>query len=143
MKIAGAPISWGVCEVPGWGHQMEPSRVLKEMTEIGLTATEFGPQGWLPEAPAARRDAVQEYNLTPVGSFFLAIMHDPDIDPLEKVEKELDAFDAAGGSYLILAADSGQDGYDSRPVLDETGWTTLFTNLDRIKDLCATRGITA
>lgn len=22
MKIAGAPISWGVCEVPGWGYQL-------------------------------------------------------------------------------------------------------------------------
>jgi inosose dehydratase len=21
-KIAGAPISWGVCEVPGWGYQL-------------------------------------------------------------------------------------------------------------------------
>ena len=23
-RIAGAPISWGVCEVPGWGHQLGP-----------------------------------------------------------------------------------------------------------------------
>ena len=23
-KIAGAPISWGVCEVPGWGYQLSP-----------------------------------------------------------------------------------------------------------------------
>jgi inosose dehydratase len=23
-KIAGAPISWGVCEVPGWGYQLGP-----------------------------------------------------------------------------------------------------------------------
>lgn len=28
-KIAAAPISWGVCEVPGWGLQMEPSRGFK------------------------------------------------------------------------------------------------------------------
>ena len=48
MKIAGAPISWGVCEVPNWGYQMTPERVLTEMKQIGLTATEFGPQGWLP-----------------------------------------------------------------------------------------------
>ena len=39
MKIAGAPISWGVCEVPGWGYQMAPERVLTEMKDIGLTAT--------------------------------------------------------------------------------------------------------
>ena len=24
-KIAGAPISWGVCEVPGWGYQLSPA----------------------------------------------------------------------------------------------------------------------
>ena len=28
MKIAGAPISWGVCELPGGGYQLEPDRVL-------------------------------------------------------------------------------------------------------------------
>ena len=54
MKIAGAPISWGVCEVPNWGHQMAPERVLTEMREIGLSATEFGPAGCLPTAPADR-----------------------------------------------------------------------------------------
>lgn len=143
MKIAGAPISWGVCEVPGWGYQMSPSRVLTEMKEIGLTATEFGPQGWLPIEPEARAEAVSEYGLTPVGSFFLAVMHDPDVDPIPAVKKELDAFEAAGGSYLILAADSGAEGYDDRPELDEKGWETLFTNLTRIREVCEEAGVTA
>ena len=53
-KIAAAPISWGVCEVPGWGHQMSPERVLKEMSELGFTATEFGPLGFLPIDPAIK-----------------------------------------------------------------------------------------
>ena len=35
-RIAGAPISWGVCEVPGWGHQIAPERVFSEMREVGL-----------------------------------------------------------------------------------------------------------
>lgn len=143
MKIAGAPISWGVCEVPGWGYQMSPDRVLKEMKEIGLTATEFGPQGWLPIEAQERAQAVAKYGLEPVGSFFLAVMHDPNIDPIPAVEKELEAFAAAGGNYLILAADSGREGYDARPVLDETGWHTLFTNLDRITAVCAENGVTA
>lgn len=143
MKIAGAPISWGVCEVPGWGYQMAPERVLSEMKEIGLTATEFGPQGWLPIEAAARAKAVSGYGLEPVGSFFLAVMHDPNFNPLEQVREELEAFRVAGGSYLILAADSGRDGYDDRPVLDETGWQTLFTNLSRIREVCEEAGVTA
>lgn len=143
MKIAGAPISWGVCEVPGWGYQMAPARVLNEMKEIGLTATEFGPQGWLPTDAVERADEVRKYGLKPVGAFFLAVMHDPDFDPIPMVNKELDAFEAAGGEFLVLAADSGRDGYDDRPTLDETGWQTLFDNLSRIREVCAARGVTA
>ena len=52
QRIAGAPISWGVCEVPGWGHQLAPQRVLTEMREVGLAATEVGPDGFLPADPA-------------------------------------------------------------------------------------------
>jgi inosose dehydratase len=29
-KIAGAPISWGVREVPGWGYQLPADRVLRD-----------------------------------------------------------------------------------------------------------------
>lgn len=143
MKIAGAPISWGVCEVPDWGYQLTPDRVLTEMKEIGLTATEFGPQGWLPKEPEARAKAVSGYGLEPVGAFFLSIMHDPAIDPIPAVQAELDAFAVAGGTNLILAADSGQDGYDSRPVLDELGWNTLFNNLSAIAEVAEARGVTA
>ena len=25
-RLAGAPISWGVCEVPGWGPQLAGAR---------------------------------------------------------------------------------------------------------------------
>lgn len=143
MKIAGAPISWGVCEVPGWGYQMAPERVLSEMREIGLSATEFGPQGWLPVDAEERAKVVAEFGLKPVGAFFLAVMHDPDFDPIPQVNKELDAFEAAGGEFLVLAADSGRDGYDDRPVLDEQGWSTLFANLTRIREVCAERGVVA
>jgi inosose dehydratase len=122
---------------------MAPARVLGEMKEIGLTATEFGPQGWLPIEAVARAEEVGKYGLTPVGAFFLAVMHDPASDPIPAVNAELDAFEAAGGSYLILAAASGAEGYDARPVLDEAGWQTLFGNLDRIREVCAARGVTA
>ena len=58
--IAGAPISWGVCEVPGWGYQLPPDRVLTEMREIGLAATELGPEGFLPTAPEAMAERSRE-----------------------------------------------------------------------------------
>jgi len=41
-RLAGAPISWGVCEVPGWGIMLPRDRVLSEMRDLGLKATELG-----------------------------------------------------------------------------------------------------
>lgn len=143
MKIAGAPISWGVCEVPGWGYQMSPERVLTEMRDLGLTATEFGPQGWLPVAPAERAAALTRHGLAAVGAFVPVVLHDPDHDPLPGVDRELDGFEAAGGDVLVLAASSGSDGYDERPELDDAGWRTVLANLDRLRELAASRGIQA
>ena len=50
-RIAGAPITWGVDGSPGWGHLMDVNRVLSEMEEVGLHATELGPGGYLPSDP--------------------------------------------------------------------------------------------
>ena len=50
MRIAAAPISWGVCEVPGWGHQLSPDQVLTEMAAVGVAATELGPEGFIKRA---------------------------------------------------------------------------------------------
>ena len=58
IRIAAAPISWGVCEVPGWGHQMNADRVLGEMAALGVEATEFGPLGFLPEDAEGRRETL-------------------------------------------------------------------------------------
>lgn len=143
MKIAGAPISWGVCEVPDWGYQMDPARVLAEMKEVGLSATEFGPQGWLPETPAERARALTPYGLDAVGAFVPVVLHDVDHDPVPEVDGELDSFEAAGGDVLVLSASSGQDGYDDRLQLDDLGWRTMFANLDRLTELAASRGIKA
>ncbi|MER6796057.1 inosose dehydratase, partial [Amycolatopsis mediterranei] len=30
IRVAAAPISWGVCEVPGWGRVLDAATVLGE-----------------------------------------------------------------------------------------------------------------
>ena len=51
-RVATAPISWGVCEVPGWRYQLPVDRVLTEMVAAGFTHTELGALGYLPTEPA-------------------------------------------------------------------------------------------
>ncbi|MEV1296174.1 sugar phosphate isomerase/epimerase [Pseudonocardia sp. NPDC049635] len=142
-RIAGAPISWGVCEVPGWGYQLAPDRVLAEMREVGLVATEFGPAGFLPDAPGAKAATLQRYGLHAVGGFTPTLLHVPGHDPLPVVDELLAGYDAAEAGTLVLSADSGGTGYDSRPDLDEQGWRLLLSNLDRIAEHAAARGVTA
>src|SRR5262245_25922240 len=136
-KIAGAPISWGVCEVPGWGFQLGSDRVLTEMREIGLLATELGPDGFLPAEPTAMASVLSEHGLQAVGGFMPLLLHLPDHDPVPAVERMLEGYAASGAKVLVLAAESGLAGYDTRPELDRNGWETLLSNLDRVAELAA------
>jgi inosose dehydratase len=142
-RIAGAPISWGVCEVPGWGHQLGPEKVLAEMREVGLLATELGPDGFLPAEPDAMAIVLAQHGLQAVGGFTPLLLHVPDHDPVPEVERILEGYVASNASTLVLSSVSGQDGYDSRPELDEQGWQTLLDNLSRISRVAAEQGIRA
>ncbi|WP_284754413.1 sugar phosphate isomerase/epimerase [Arthrobacter sp. efr-133-R2A-120] len=142
-RLAAAPISWGVCEVPGWGHQLEADRVLSEMTALGISATEFGPAGFLPEQAAQRADVLKRHNLQAIGGFFPVILHDPSKNPLDVVSAELDAYEAAGASVMVLAAETGVAGYDQRHELDAEGWELFGRNLDAVVKAAADKGIQA
>ena len=142
-RIAGAPISWGVCEVPNWGYQLAPSRVLAEMQDVGLSATELGPDGFLPADPDQMAGVLDAHQLTAVGGFTPVVMHQPGHDPLPEIDRILGQYDATGAEVLVLSAVSGLDGYDSRPVLDDDGWELLLGNLDRICDRAAEHGVRA
>lgn len=141
IRVAGAPISWGVCEVPGWGHQMAPERVLDEMAAAGLAATEFGPDGFLPPDPDARAELLAGHGLAAVGGFVPVVLHDPGRDPLPEVRRALAGFGSA--RTLVLAAATGSDGYDARPELDDREWDALLANLDRIAAHAGAEGVTA
>jgi len=142
-RVAGAPISWGVCEVPGWGYQLDADRVLTEMRDLGLVATEFGPDGFLESAPRAKAAQLASYGLRAVGGFLPVLLHDPAHDPLPEVNRFIDACLAASAGVVVLAAFTGVEGYDARPVLDEAGWATMLANLDSISERAAARGVVA
>jgi inosose dehydratase len=143
-KIAGAPISWGVCEVPGWGHQMGPERVLREMASLGLKATEFGPLGFLPVEAEARAKVLSDLDMHATGGFFPVLLHEASHDPIPNVRAELESYVATGATTLVLAADSGKVGYDEkRPDLSAEQWSTVFKNLNSISALAASVGVKA
>jgi len=142
-RLAGAPISWGVSEVPGWGYQLDPERVLAEMHGLGLRATEFGPVGFLADDPATRAAQLGRYGMTAVGGFLPILLHDPCHDPSAEADAFIDGCLASGADCMVLAASTGDTGYDDRPALDELGWKTMVAHLDQLADHAERRGVTA
>jgi inosose dehydratase len=108
-----------------------------------LTATELGPDGFLPADPAELTTMLSGYGLSCVGGFVPVLLHDAGHDPLDELRGPLESLVAAGADVVVLAASTGAQGYDSRPQLDDAQWATLFANLDRIGEVVAARGLTA
>ena len=80
-RLAGAPISWGVCEAPGWGHELPPDRLLSEMCHLGLRALELGPIGYLGGSATEVFDRLSHHDRRLVGGFLPAALHvDPVLD---------------------------------------------------------------
>jgi inosose dehydratase len=149
-RIAGAPISWGVCEVPGWGHQLGAERVLTEMADLGLAAAELGPDGFLPTVPEEAAALLRKHGLACVGGFMPVRLHaDGDArggvtDPVAaEIAGRIRQLRRSGASTMVLAADTGHDSYDDRPELDAHGWDRLLARLDHANESAAAAGITA
>jgi inosose dehydratase len=140
-RLAGAPISWGVCEVPGWGLQLPSERVLAEMAQLGLTATELGPQGWLPLDGHAVRGELDRHGLRLVGGFVPIVVHEPDLQPTrEHADRAAAQLAAAGADVFVAAAVQTEDWATPTP-LDDEQWKQAGANLREIADLVAAHGL--
>jgi inosose dehydratase len=120
---------------------MEPERVLAEMEELGLRATELGPEGFLPVAHA--HDLLRKHGLAVIAGFVPAILH-----VASRLDRELRAVRSAaeilaglGGEVLVLAASSGRSGYDRREPLDPEGWRVLADATARVREVTGEHGL--
>lgn len=141
-RIAGAPISWGVCEAAGWGHQLDRDRVLGEMRELGLAATENGPDGFLPEDPEDLSECLARYGMTLLGGWFTPlVLHDRTDRWRPRFETVVRRYAANGAEVAVLAAATGLDDYDSRPALSRDDWARALRALDAATELAAEQGV--
>ncbi|MGW4844655.1 TIM barrel protein [Nocardia brasiliensis] len=141
LRIAAAPISWGVCEVPGWGHVLDARTVLTEMAALGLTATELGPPGYLPRDPDELRSLLETFGISSVGGFLALVLHEAPERAIEAARESIALFAATGAEVVVLAAATGLGGYDARPQLDDDEWRTLIGTAAAIRELAAEHGL--
>jgi len=137
MKLAAAPISWGVCEVPDWGLQLAPERVLADMRALGVHATEAGPPGFLPADPAEARALLDSRGLCLVGGYVTAVLHESArrADELASVKRQARWLAAGGAEFIVLAPVLAQSGYSGAAEIPDAAWPTLFEGIDRVAEI--------
>jgi len=142
-RIAGAPITWGVDGSPGWGYLMDRERVLAEMQQIGLAATELGPDGYLPEDVDELRALLDRFDLALIGGFVPAVLYRPELvsENLEYVARAAATLAGIGAPVMVFAADSHHSGYDVQIDLTETEWGTFLTSLDSVIGIASEQGL--
>ena len=140
-RLVGAPISWGVCEVPGWGPALEPAVVLSEMATLGLRGTELGPVGYLPGDPVALRDELGRYGLRPIAAFVPLAFDEELVAAPPELIAAAQSLVTAGGEVLLLAL-VGDAGWGRRQAAASHSAAALARGLDVVDEAVSQLGLT-
>ena len=141
-RVASAPISWGICEVPGWGKMLSPNRVLSEMAQLGLAGTELGAPGFLPTDPDEIDAILEEHKLKLLGGFTPVVVHNPvERDATMKyVQKTIELFKKTGATQLVSSPVYSWN-WDTPGALTTDEIKHMFKVLDEITLMCKDNGI--
>ena len=141
-RVATAPISWGVCEVPGWGYQLPVDRVMAEMSAAGFTHTELGSLGYLPTEPEQLRTTLTSHGLGLLGGFVPLVLHDPDRvgEARAAAHRWAELIGRAGGRFFVTCAVSHSDHWRQEPLTDAE-WASLCHALAEIDALVDSYGL--
>lgn len=142
-RMATAPISWGICEVPGWGVQLPVERVLSEMAAMGFPSTELGSEGYLPSSPDELCSVLEPHGLGLLAAFVPAIVHDPaEVDEtLRRMTEMAELLQAVGATYFNTSPVTTWD-WGPRRELTAAEWDHTWTMFDRIEEITEAHGLT-
>jgi len=141
-RLAAGPITWGVCEVPGWGTMLPAERVLSEMASLGITATELGAPGFLPHRADDLNAVLETHGVRLVASFLPLVLHDRRRrdETLSRARATARLLAATGASVLVSAA-IADDRWSRPDVVTPAQWDHLAGMLDALDELCADHGL--
>jgi inosose dehydratase len=141
IRLANAPVSWGIYEFEGTAQKYTYQRVLDEIVETGYQALELGPWGFLPTDPDALRPELDKRGLKLLSSFVPVNFADPaslaagEAHAL-KVGRLLAALDAVA---IVLADENGtvpelvkRAGQRSGSYLSSAQWDTYAAGVNQV-----------
>jgi inosose dehydratase len=139
VKLASAPVSWGIFEFEGIQPRYAWNQVLDEIASTGYTGTELGPYGYLPTQPEVLRAELDRRGLQLLSAFVPV-----DLARREAHEEGLRTALQVGGllrqlgaTLLVLADSNGSLPELVRQAGRRTGcwlhdWTTYARGVDHI-----------
>ena len=141
IRIATAPVSWGILEVEGWGKQRPYGEVLDEIVKAGYTGTELGPYGFLPTDPKQLKSELAKRNLPLLGAFTpLPLAHAGQHDAALQSAMEVARLLAPAGAMLLVLADEMSSARmavagsvdEGRDGMNASQWDGAARLLDRV-----------
>lgn len=151
IKVAGAPISWGIwddrSEVPG-------THVLDDLAACGYDGTELGPPGYFGDS-GELRSGLSERGLSLVGAFLPLPYSKAELaeENVRSAVSTLDMLEASAPDEVlprIVLSDAyeepirislaGRIADHPEAWLDDAGWETLLANVGEISAICRERG---
>lgn len=135
-----SPASWGISDVPGWGHQLDAERVLSEAAAVGEGVIEAGPPGFLPDRSDLAKPMLKRHRLRVVAGPAKAILHHHDISgsELAVLDGHASWLAALGAETLVLSAVPPRDAGDKHGiVLSSMGWAHLLHVIGSVQHVCS------
>jgi inosose dehydratase len=142
QRLAGAPVSWGVNDVPDWGVVLPPERVLSEMRGLGLRASELGVIGYLGEGPAQVKARLERFGLGCVGGFVAIPLGRPGWreEAKEVAGRAARLIAGAGGTYFVTAAVTDLSWSQPFEPTDDQ-WRAIADGLELVGEVCEQHGL--
>lgn len=114
MRVANAPVSWGVMEFDFGPDTYEFGRVLDEIRASGYQGSELGDWGFLPTDPVDLRRQLESRDLALVGAFVPVNLRDPEAhddgaDRALRTARLLSSASPDGAPLIVLADENGRD----------------------------------
>lgn len=141
IRLANAPVSWGIYEFEGLDQKYSYSQVLDEIKETGYEGLELGPWGYLPTDPAVLRPELDQRGLRLLSSYVPCNFADPGaVENTEAHALKVGRLLAACGAVaIVLADDNGRipelvqrAGQRTGSWLSDDEWDTYAAGVTRV-----------
>lgn len=139
-RLALSPVCWGISNVPDWGHQLAPERVLSEAAAVGEGAITAGPSGFLPDRSDQAKPLLRRHRLRLVAGQVDAILHHHDIrgPELAHIDGHAHWLSVLGAETLVLSAIPHREGgAEHGIVLSNAEWAHLLHSIGSVQHVCS------